>query len=631
MGGGGTVTVKIVGDVDNLKGALNDAEDRLGKLGGSIGSGIATAAKIGGAAMAAFGVASVKAFMDAEQVGAQTAAVIKSTGGAAKISADQVSSLAGSLSKMSGADDEAIQSGENLLLTFTNVQNQAGKGNDIFNQATGIMLDMSTALGQDMSSSAVQLGKALNDPIKGVTALQRVGVSFTDAQKAQIEAMVKSGDVMGAQKLILGELQKEFGGSAKAAGETFAGQINKLKVAVGNFMEDVGARLVPILMAVGKWLGDKLPAAVDWLSTAITPLVRWIQQAIDGFKLWREGGIDLAGLIAGLIDENLKFLPVIQRVIDVITAIASYISDNAGPAFTALAAVIATVVLPPFIAWAAATIAAAAPVIALVAAVGAVTFAAVKAYQEFDTFRNIVDSLKDMFLDLIGALKEIVVTGIDFLKGVWRVFGDDLVSFAREFIASVAEIFRGAINTLSGIFDLIKAVLTGKWGDAWDALKAIVDGVWDTIFGVVRGAVTNVIPTIIAGAGQLIASAARTAFDGLKEPFISVLNWIIDKWNGIKFTVPSIDAGPIHVGGQTIGVPQIPKLHSGGVVPGAPGSETLALLEAGERVIPRNAAGGGDVNVYLNGFSVGTKDDLARALSEVLRDLGARTGTLGIA
>jgi hypothetical protein len=80
----------------------------------------------------------------------------------------------------SGVDDEAIKSSENLLLTFTNIRNETGKNNDIFNQATKATLDMSTALGNDLKGSSILVGKALNDPIKGMTALRRVGVSFTD-------------------------------------------------------------------------------------------------------------------------------------------------------------------------------------------------------------------------------------------------------------------------------------------------------------------------------------------------------------------------------------------------------------------------------------------------------------------
>jgi hypothetical protein len=71
-------------------------------------------------------------------------------------------------------------------------------------------------LGTDLKGSAVQLGKALNDPIAGVGALSRVGVTFTETQKDMIKTMVEAGNVAGAQTLILDELGKEFGGSAKA-------------------------------------------------------------------------------------------------------------------------------------------------------------------------------------------------------------------------------------------------------------------------------------------------------------------------------------------------------------------------------------------------------------------------------
>jgi hypothetical protein len=93
-------------------------------------------------------------------------------------------------------DDEAIQAGENMLLTFTNVRNEVGKGNDIFNQATRTVQDMAAAFGGDATSNSKILGKALNDPIKGVSALTRVGVSFTEQQKDQIKTLVESANIL---------------------------------------------------------------------------------------------------------------------------------------------------------------------------------------------------------------------------------------------------------------------------------------------------------------------------------------------------------------------------------------------------------------------------------------------------
>jgi phage-related minor tail protein len=126
-----------------------------------------------------------------------------------------------------------------MLLTFRNIRNEAGKGNDIFNRSTRVLLDMSKALGVDSSKAAIQLGKALNDPVKGITALRRVGVTFTEQQQKQIDTLVKSGRTLDAQKMILRELTKEFGGSAVAQ----ATSTEKLKVAFGNLEEDSGRGL----------------------------------------------------------------------------------------------------------------------------------------------------------------------------------------------------------------------------------------------------------------------------------------------------------------------------------------------------------------------------------------------------
>src|SRR5262249_24601999 len=136
---------------------------------------------------------------------------------------------------------------------------------------TKTMLDMSVALGQDMKTSAVQLGKALNDPIKGVSALQRVGVSFTQAQKAQIKALVESGNTLGAQKIILGELNNEFGGSAEAAGKTLPGQINVLQQSFSNLTGQIVGTLAPILTTVAAFF-TKYPGLMKAVTIAVLAL-----------------------------------------------------------------------------------------------------------------------------------------------------------------------------------------------------------------------------------------------------------------------------------------------------------------------------------------------------------------------
>lgn len=211
-------------------------------------AGISTAVvgrKIGEFFKGAFDEAS-----QAAKVGAQTEAVLKSTGEAAGISAKHISDYAGELSDLAAVDDDVIQQGENVLLTFTQVRNEVGKGNNIFDQATKQALNMSVALGTDLQGSIIQVGKALNDPIAGITALSRVGVSFTEQQKAQIKTLQDSGNVLGAQKLILQELNKEFGGAAASQATSAA----RLQVAYGNLKESIGTALLPVVNGLAKAL-----------------------------------------------------------------------------------------------------------------------------------------------------------------------------------------------------------------------------------------------------------------------------------------------------------------------------------------------------------------------------------------
>jgi hypothetical protein len=219
---------------------------------GAIGGIVSKSAGVFAAGFAA--VQGVKVFggfindaRESAKVGRLTAQVVKSTGGAAKVTAEQVGDLATAISNKTGADDEAIQSGQNLLLTFTNIRNGVGKGNDIFNQASQAATDMAAAMNggevtaDGLKTSSIQLGKALNDPIKGVSALSKVGVSFTADQKKQIKTLVDSGKTMEAQKIILGELGKEFGGAAQAA----ADPMTRLKTIGGNLSETIGGLLLP--------------------------------------------------------------------------------------------------------------------------------------------------------------------------------------------------------------------------------------------------------------------------------------------------------------------------------------------------------------------------------------------------
>lgn len=222
---------------------------------GFAAAGLIGAGSLGMAARMAF-----TEFAEGQKVAAQTNAVLKSTGGVARVSARDVGILGDAIARKTGIDDEQVKSAENVLLTFTKVRNEIGRGNNVFSQATGVIVDMSVALDQDLKSSAIQVGKALNDPIKGLTALQRVGVSFTAQQKEMIKSLVEQGRTLEAQKIIVKELATEFGGSGAARGNTLAGQMAGLKNEAAELGATFAGMLAPALRSTVTWLRTQVDA-----------------------------------------------------------------------------------------------------------------------------------------------------------------------------------------------------------------------------------------------------------------------------------------------------------------------------------------------------------------------------------
>jgi hypothetical protein len=248
--------------------SVDDAAENTGSKLAQLGSKISPAVAAASAAVVAgVGFAMKSAFDAATEsalVARETERVIQTTGASAWTTADQIGDLATSVSNLTGKDDELVQSSANLLLTFAKVRNEVGEGNDVFDQAVGLSLDLSVALGTDASSASIQLGKALNDPVKGITALSRAGVSFTAEQKEQIKTLVATGDVLGAQKVILGELKNQFGGAAEAAKTP----IEALQTKLGNLQEDIGTVLMPTIGAIA----DAVGVAVDAFSALPDPV-----------------------------------------------------------------------------------------------------------------------------------------------------------------------------------------------------------------------------------------------------------------------------------------------------------------------------------------------------------------------
>ncbi len=265
---------------------------------------------------------SVTAANEAAKAHAQTAAVIKSTGGVANVTADQIDKLSTTISLYSGITEDSIHQTGNFLLTFRNIRNEVGKGNDIFNQALKVTTDLSVSMDKELKPSAILVGKALNDPISGLSALTRVGVQFTDHQKNMITKLEETGHHMQAEKMILRELNAEFAGSAKAQ----ATPAEKAATAWHHLQVVIGTKVLPELNKFLIWFAAKGAPGIEHFVKAVSPTIRALyldfKSGIDGIKQVVQA---VAPVIRGLY-QNFKtgfngMKAVVTAVIHAITAV----------------------------------------------------------------------------------------------------------------------------------------------------------------------------------------------------------------------------------------------------------------------------------------------------------------------
>ncbi|MDP9471138.1 MAG: transglycosylase SLT domain-containing protein [Chloroflexota bacterium] len=439
--------------------AFNDvgnAAERAGKQGEGFGSRVGGAMKLAGGAIAAAGIGQafvgfVQDAIESEKIAARTANVIATTGGAAKITADQVSRLATAISNKTAVDDEAVQSASNLLLTFTKVRNETGKGNDIFNQATQAAVDMSVALGTDANGAALQLGKALNDPIKGVTSLTRAGVSFTQQQKDQIRAMVEAGDTLGAQRLILAELQTQFGGAAAAA----ANPLERLRVIAGNLGEDVGGFLLPTIERFANFLSAGVLPALGRVSGFIAdvfgPAFRQIGEfASQVFDILFRG--DFTG---GPFEEDSAFVDALFTVRELFERVAGFVKENLTPILIGLGGAITALAAPAILGALGAGLGAVlgvfgallSPVALVGAAIASVVAIFVKAYQESAPLRAAVDGLVSAFGVFFDAFRNADAGG--GVSGFFQRIGTAIQAAFPVVTGALADIGRALVDWIA--------------------------------------------------------------------------------------------------------------------------------------------------------------------------------------
>lgn len=251
-------------------------------LGVAGGLGIATSLDAGISSLINFTKLSIEAGDESVKNERRLAAVISATGGAAGFTAEQLTDYASTLQFLTGVEDDVIMKGQAILSTFQNVQGP------VFTEATKLALDMSEVFETDLSNSAKTLGKALNDPAQGISALTRIGVQFTDQQKDQIAALQESGDILAAQGIILDQVA----GKVKGAAEAMKTPLDDLKTSWSDLHEEVGK-----FFSKGEAAGgvlEKMALGIRGVGGALADMRK------DGMPELHGGGLAaLAGIFAG--------------------------------------------------------------------------------------------------------------------------------------------------------------------------------------------------------------------------------------------------------------------------------------------------------------------------------------------
>lgn len=549
---------------DNASGVIGSVQRSLGGLGKAAGAGLAglqnVAMLAGGAAVAGIGalgaalVSSTQAAMDAEMGQAELNAVLASTNGAAGMTAEAINALASKFQALTPFEDDVVLAGENMLLTFTNI------GKDVFPMATEAMLNMGQKFGS-VDAAAVQLGKALNDPIAGVSALRKVGVTLTEAQEESIKAFMAQGDIASAQKIILGELETEFGGLAVAAGDTLTGKMTILKNSLGDIQEQIGAALLPALTGVADMFLDGLnseqgQAALAGMVTMVDALAAGIGTAAEIVSSFAgnldEGMTPLDSFIEAIWDVAPQWL--LDALVDlrdnILPAIADFFANNIQPiadwvaqnvemqdALMAVGVVVASIVLPAL----AGIVAAVAPVVAVAALlVGGIALlrtawendwggiqektqavidyvvplvqTALANIQQWwaDNGASIIASAQNAWNTISGAVQAVIAFVVPLVQNTlaaiqqfWQAHGETIMTVVGGLWENIKTMFSGAFAVISEIFAAFKAAFEGDWYGFGEHLRGAWDALWQMIGELLRNQLT-ILGAIAADLGDSI-------------------------------------------------------------------------------------------------------------------------------
>jgi hypothetical protein len=568
---------KALAAFDKVNGKATSTGSKLGGMGKTMATAFGTAAVIG------FGKASFSAAEEAAVAGAKLEQVFSSmgdtTGDAAKAAEDYASALSAKIA----VDDEAIMAGQTLLATFSNVSNEAARSAGIFDRATAAGADLAAAGFGSIDANAKMLGKALQDPVKGLTALSKSGVTFTKQQKDQIKAMTEAGDVLGAQKIILGEVEKQVGGTA-AASATATG---KMSVKFGELQEQIGGKLLPVVNSIvtvfSKYMGLLIPLGATILGVVVA--VKAYQAATTAVKVAQEAW------------------NAVQVVFNVIMA--------------------------------------ANPIMLVVIAIAALVAAVILAYTKVGWFRAGVDKAMKGVVVAFGWVMDAAKAVFNWLRQNWPLLlaiitgpiGLAVLAISRNWDtikAGASAVYTWVRDKFRALGDAINTALgwiSQTSGAVADAIRKPIQAATD-VYNWVRDKF-NALVNLLNGLVQRIRGAAGNVGNAIKAP----INAFIRGWNALR--IPEWTIGRVEIFGRGFGpytlggwnIPDLPTLARGGSVL----RTGMAVVHEGEQFSGVGRRFGTNVTINVNTTGLGADSpDIQRAVMNALRGYASRNGALDL-
>jgi phage-related protein len=491
-------------DLDSFKGKAGKAFGGLADAGKKIGIGI-------GAAAAGVGAVSLK-LRDAGERAATSNDRIRKIAESMDLFGDNTANVvyelqeyANQVARATGIDQNAIKATQAKLLTFADLAKSADNAGGAFDRATLAAIDLAAAGFGTAEGNAVQLGKALNDPIKGLASLAKSGVTFTEDEKERIKTLVESNQIGEAQSLVLEAIEKQVGGTAEAT----ANASDQMKVAFSQLQERLGLKLLPLFNRLTSFVIEKLVPAVE----------RFAEQAIPFLSEQFE---KLRAFLEPIIRQLVDFLvPIIERIVD-------FVKNNTGTvkAFFAVLAGAATLAL--IAALVAALVSLFSPFVLIVGGIALLVAAFKFAYDNSKTFRDIISAsfkvVQAVITRVIEVVRPIIQGIVDTFQGVVRLIRGLVNGDFREVLGALKDIFTGIIRTVVAQFLalprlLLEALKSGlsaigpalvNFGKSIvqkiiDGVKSAAAGIGSAILGAIPGA--GAVGNILGGVKKILPFA----------------------------------------------------------------------------------------------------------------------------